>query len=336
MVSQKETASSGTLVGVDEAVQSEARKGSRATVVQELQRKLFKISRQKRIGMRVAAYLQQHRLQIAAKEPTEEQEQLLLARIDKTVPKLSDCAHWLAFGEHKQTGKVKLLRAQYCHQTYLCLFCQAKRAYRIINTYSERMAAVEGIHLHVTLTMPNTADLLGGIKLLKDSFRKLWNRRKVNGKGPFKRALGAVVSVEITLGEDRLWHPHIHSLLTLEPESLGFLDYDEFRREWSKLTGGRQIRCNRINGRDDLVEVLKYTVKPHEAGKDGLNDSSAVEVWRLLAGKRVRMLQSYGCYQGVPDVDDEEEEPFSFEDYRMFFFRWLKGEYFRTLDRDSL
>lgn len=354
MVPQMGTAPPVCLAALGEAVLDEAQRVSRdkvshGNVLHEtlfdghgLQNTLGRISRQKRTGMQIAGYLKRNRAKIALRESTSEQQHALYARIEKTADKLKTCTNWLLLGEHKKTAQVRVLKAFSCCQPYLCLYCQARRAKRIFNTYSERMEAVEGQHLHVTLTIPNTEDLAGGVHLLKDSFRKLWDRKKKKGQGPLRNALGAVVSVEITMGKDGLWHPHVHALITMKPEVHGFLDYAELRREWSKLTGGVQIFSRKIEDRNDLFEVLKYSVKPQEAGKDGLKNPARVEAWRLLAGKHIRLVQSYGCYQGAPNLEDiDAEEPFDAEDYRAFFYRWIGGgrgdaQYFRCLDRQSI
>jgi hypothetical protein len=195
-----------------------------------------------------------------------------------------------------------------------------------VNVYSERMLATAGHHLHVTLTIPNSLDLRGSIALLKASFTKLWNRGRKKGQGPFWQALGAVISIENTMGTDGKWHPHIHALVTMAPASKGYLPYVDLRTEWTKLTGGRQIRVEKIHTREDLIEVLKYSVKPAQAGEGGLDHLGRVEVWRLLSGTHCRLRQSYGCYRGVVEPVDLDE-PHDDADWNRFFFRWIGGEY---------
>ena len=327
MVPERGTASPDSLAADGEADFGDGACSAPFDVDKELQRCLFKILRQKDDGREISSYLLRNCGALLDLSSSESERLLLEDRIRATAYSVQGCGAWLLFGQHKRQGDLKLLQAHFCEHTHLCLFCQSRRCYRICNTYWRLIEPTPGIHLHVTLTIPNTPDLEAGIRILKDAFRKLWNRARMKGQGPFRNALGAVVSIEITLGRDGLWHPHIHAVVTLTEESKGYLSYKELRKEWCALTGGRQIRVERIYCRDDLKEVLKYTVKPEQAGEDGLNVCARVEVWRILSGKRVRMLLSYGCYNGAPDP---EEEPFDVEDFRLFFYRWIQGAYARV------
>jgi hypothetical protein len=322
--SQTRTAFPDALDGVGKAAHSGTIKAPYHSE-EKLQRHLLKISRQKEDGKQMSAFLISNRDWIVpAFVPQKQSLDFFDLKLSNTVARLRGCGCWLLFGQHLKSGKVDLLRAQFCEQTYLCLFCQARRAYRSIGIYASKLAAITGHHKMVTLTIPNTADLLGGIQLLKASFRKLWDRAKQKQQGPFRDAIGAVISIEITVGKDGFWHPHIHAVVTLGSVSNWF-PIVELRREWSKLTGGRQLRVNDLKSDLDLVEVLKYSVKPQQAGADGLGLCDRVRVWGLLAGKRVRMLQPYGCYKGTPEPDMNAD--FDIADFKLFYYRWLCGQY---------
>ncbi len=327
MVSEIETASPESLTGEGEAAQLQpllcAKKG--------IQQHLLKISRQKADSGLMCAFLLANRDWMAPQFADSRSLDVFSLQIANSAAKLAGCGAWLLFGEHRQKLDVELLQAQFCQQTYLCLFCQARRSYRNITAYQAKLRQVETDYpgcsfLLATFTIPNTADLAAGIQLQKTAFRKLWDRQKQRGTGPLAGAMGAVYSVEITGGADTLWHPHMHAILAMKPESGGFVSFPKLRAEWCALTGGRQIRIDRMHGSRDLNEALKYTVKPQQAGEDGLGLLQRAKVWGMLAGKRIRMLQPYGVLKGIPDELPLDQD-FSVEDYTLFFYRWLSGEY---------
>jgi hypothetical protein len=138
--------------------------------------------------------------------------------------------------------------------------------------------------------------------------------------------VGAVTSIEITTPGKEVWHPHLHCIMVMDKSSKGFLSYSELRTEWCNLTGGRQIRVDLMKSENDLTEALKYTVKPQQAGADGLAQLQRAKVWALLAGKRIRMLQPYGALKGIPE-DLALDIEFNPAEWDLFFYRWLFGSY---------
>ncbi len=330
MVSEIETAPSECLDGSEGAAHSGTIKAPYHSK-KGLQQHLLKISRQKHDGRQMADVMLLNRDWLIPHYAGDRSFDLFDLQVGNAAAKLKGCGSWLLFGRHEKSLDVELLQAQFCQQTYLCLFCQARRAYRNISAYQEKLHELRSrypgcVLLMATFTIPNTVDLCGGIASLKTGFRKLWDRQKQRGTGPLRGVLGAVVSIEITEGRDRLWHPHMHSILVMSPESKGFISYPELRNEWCRLTGGRQIRIDVMKSENDLTEALKYTVKPQQAGDDGLGLVKRMKVWALLSGKRIRMLQPYGILKGVSE-DMPLDLPFDAADYTLFFYRWMFGEF---------
>lgn len=326
MGSQNETAPPECLDGSGEAGFKDGTINGPYHSRKGLQQHLLKISRQKVDSKQMVEVLLSNRDWMVPHYAGDRTHDLFDLQISNCSALLSGCGSWLLFGQHRESMKVELLRAHFCQQTYLCLFCQARRSYRNITAYQDKLKSVDGVRLLVTLTIPNCSDLVGGILTLKNAFRKLWNRAKQKGQGPFRDAIGAVTSIEITSGKDGLWHPHMHCILVMNRQSKGFLKYTELREEWCKLTGGRQIRVDLMRSENDLTEALKYTVKPQQAGADGLALLQRAKVWALLAGKRIRMLQPYGVLKGVAE-DLALDLEFNPAEWDLFFYRWLFGSY---------
>jgi hypothetical protein len=213
----------------------------------------------------------------------------------------------------------------------MCPFCDAARAVRIILCYLPRLDRAEkdgGLHFLVTLTWPppsfpgdaepgcergasrparspadEIAALRANVAVGLRALRLLMHRKKVRGTGPFRFVLGLIASVEVARS-GRDWHPHLHCIVTLPPGQR--VSVVELRREWEKLTGGRQLRIDPLTGRKGLLEAFKYSVKPADV-KNGKIDSEAIW-WRFLAYQGLRgrrLLRTFGIYHG----QDEEPDP---------------------------
>jgi hypothetical protein len=174
--------------------------------------------------------------------------------------------------------------------------------------------------------MPNTADLRGGILLLRSSLIKLLNRARKKGTGPLRHVLGVVACYEVTRGKDNFWHPHLHCVFILAPGQR--IDATELRLEWSKLTGGRQIKLDALLKQEDLLEVFKYTLKTTKSGRDGLSLADRSLAYFLLLGTRLR--ECYGLFRGIPDdLGDSEEPGEDVSSWNDIFYRWAGVGYRR-------
>lgn len=259
--------------------------------------------------------------------------------------KVGCCASWLLFRSKGQ--QVTVGAGNFCKVHLICSSCAAVRARRHVQRYSERMATVPDVlPYHLTLTMPSvigqssaadgTTDqrsaaaaafraereaLSYGVETLLHGWRCLWERRKKYG-GPFGCVSGAVVAVEVTRGPAG-WHPHLHCLVLCKgQEQVPVVD---LRSAWEKLTGGRQLRIDRVKGHKGLLECLKYSVKPMEVTKGEVDLEGAF--WRLQAHQALsgrRLVFGYGSLYGVPEPDlDETENPG--EDWAEWWARWSRA-----------
>jgi hypothetical protein len=237
------------------------------------------------------------------------------------------CGLLLHFRQYVGVPDARLIKADFCMKHLLCPLCSAARAHKLLRRYTPAVFGQQGVnHFMVTHTWPSGSDLGERLALGQDGLAKLWMRKKRKNQGPFKDVLGMISSTEVTKGEAG-WHPHFHNLVTLPKGKR--IDVVYLRQEWDKLTGGRQIRIDPIKSESDLVEVLKYALKPLDLTKktgiieDQIRDR--VQAFVELSGRR--LLRSYGCYFGMdvePDKLTEEELDLPFLD---FMFRWCDRSY---------
>jgi hypothetical protein len=265
------------------------------------------------------------------------------------IGKLDSCGAWLALREYLVTGKVAVSSANFCDVRGLCLLCDRARARALLRRYVPRIWQGHNRqvdHYMMTLTWPppagtvrstaagaassspmclglERASLRESIAAGAEGLRKLWNRAKKKHQGPFRNALGIVASLEIAHSGE-YWHPHFHCVVTMRHQTI--IEVTELRREWEKLTGGRQLRLDRMKDESDLVEVLKYSIKP---ASDSEASAGFPLTWRVIARQtllKARLIRSYGVYQGMGDVEDLSigAEP---EDYLDWIFSWTGSDY---------
>ncbi len=247
--------------------------------------------------------------------------------------KMKHCGGWLMFREYIETGKVRLLRANFCKKRNLCTMCDAANARRVYADLVPKVLSLKAEHMNsymLTLTVKNGSDLLGLIDQLFKNFRKLWARKKVHGNGPFRHVYGIVVFLEITRNKTTGdWHPHVHCLVTCLPGR--WVDAVEMRQEWFALTGADQIDLKAMkNVEKGMLEIIKYMLKPGDLYPDGsknagnsLSKADRVEAWHLLRKKRLRL--SFGAYQGF--LSDSLTESELDGDYLDWIARWVDSGY---------
>ncbi len=257
--------------------------------------------------------------------------------------KLSACGRYLAFNQYLASGQIKLACGNFCNLHMLCPCCAAARSRRLLarwlplvfNPGNQNKVK----HYLCTLSWPPPAkslamaaepgdDLRVNLAVGQIAWRKLWKRRTNRLSGPLADVLGAILATEVTRGPSGNWHPHFHVLVTM-PENKR-ISASDLRQEWSKLTGGRQLRLDPLRLPSDVVEVFKYVVKPADLGKGGKLDSAGVmtrfEIWQALKG--ARLVRGFGCYYGVQDEDlTQPEDVQETAAYIELVFKWMDKTY---------
>lgn len=169
--------------------------------------------------------------------------------------------------------------------------------------------------LFVTLTVPNTPDVEGLVRL-KKSWNKFRKRKLIRD-----RVTSGVVGFEVT-NKGNGWHPHIHCLLDCrwlslfvpepnrrdnreEKERKCKAAAEELGRIWSECCGipFSSVLVRRGDA-DALVEVLKYSCKGSELIEC---EDRVTDLIRLMQG--MRLMTTFGeIRKMIKDEDPEEEE----------------------------
>ena len=252
-----------------------------------------------------------------------------------------NCASYLVFNNYYTIDEVKLSKAQTCKKHMLCPFCARRRAAKMVEKNVEKFDQVleknkKLIPAMLTVTVKNGDSLEERYQHIKDSFRKLQQRRrdyikKGRGFSEFCKIEGAVFSYEITHSEEKKWHPHIHAVVLLNE----YIDVKKFSQEWEKITGDsyivdiRKISKKSMSSEstaiaDAMCEVFKYALKFSD-----LTLERQFEAYETLKGQR--MLGAFGLLHGVKvpeslldDLNGLEDLPY----IEMFYsFRNRKGVY---------
>ncbi len=270
------------------------------------------------------------------------------------VPKLGNkvlaCGRYLAFRKFHETGQADLLSGNFCNQHLLCVACAAARATRLRSKWEPIIHSFPETDLYMlTLTWPPPdvklasaagpgAEIKANIAIGMAGWGKLWGNRRKHRKGALAGVLGAILAVEVTRGPAG-WHPHFHSIVMLpRPQRVNVI---ELRGGWTKETGGRQIRLDRIHSAEDLREVFKYSVKPVELMANGQVNLMAVQdryhIHQALKG--MRLIRGYGAFHGVKDIVDLNVEPELSDgetgDYIDLFYRW-SGNFYERVPGEGL
>lgn len=259
--------------------------------------------------------------------------------------RLKACGRYIAFRQYLDNGKVKFVSGNFCNLHLLCPCCAAARSRRMLATWLPRIfCGKPATHYMATFTWPPPAGPLavavgpgGDIYNLRRNlavglkgWSKLWERRKRRGNGPLKPVLGAIVSVEVTRGPSGAWHPHLHVLLTTGKGYKNRVDVVQLREDFFKLTGGKQVNLKYLAKETDVVEVLKYAVKPADLDKNGNVSQAAIadRITILDALRGRRLLRGYGIYYGATDPDlDQPEDVQDIGDWVDLIFEWTGKNY---------
>ena len=253
-----------------------------------------------------------------------------------------NCASFLQFkvyNNEEQTRKLK--RSNFCNHP-LCLMC----AWRLsIKRTRELAMAVkilkeqnpEGKFYFLTLTVSNWKTIS------KDKLKKLQKR----GVEFIRKVLGTTsyyVSLEITIGKDGLYHPHLHALVY----TTGYIDTTlssiaRYRKEWAKITNKRDLNYQILTvypiARDkdedkNLHEITKYILKPEMkiSREIVLKVSKSIENIKkgFSSGEIRNALKT--SKKGIYERDREILEELETFDWKIELYRWLGNDYVLKVD----
>lgn len=226
------------------------------------------------------------------------QEMYLELGYDRYPDRINDCSRLLEFAlkqDISQTLLFKLQGAKFCRVRF-CPVCQWRRTLMWRARFFEAIPKIRADYpkhqfLFLTLTVRNCEvdNLKETVKWMHDSWRKLAKRKSFP-------AIGWVRATEVTLGKDKLAHPHFHCILIVRDsyfKSRDYLSKDKWIELWQKslkidykpsikinkvsLNEKRQRKISERLGKElsdndivfyGLMECLKYSVKESDLMAD--------------------------------------------------------------------
>ena len=184
----------------------------------------------------------------------------------------------------------------------ICPRCSRIRALELTAKYQERLETFNPKRVRcATLTIKNVDCLESGISKIKRCFVNLLHQKYYKG-----RIEGGLDKVEVTVGNDGLWHVHIHCVVVGD-----YVKQKKLSKDWTSVTakefgvGSPVVWIER----KETNATLKYCVK-HLLKKMKINDNWTSEklVEYEMALTNVRLVQPFGCFLGV--LKDYEKKPF--------------------------
>jgi len=186
--------------------------------------------------------------------------------------RIDDCGRFLVLAKMTDTGKRKLVHANYCKER-LCKICTHHKSMKVFSEVSNVMNYIQTSGevyrpVFLTLTLPNCQ--AEELSLVLDKMFKGFNRLMANvqQKGFI---LGWFRALEITYNRRRDdFHPHFHIIMLMRPEyskSKNFLTTEKWVQKWKKALriNSEHLICDirEIKGDKNkaVAEVSKYSVK---------------------------------------------------------------------------
>lgn len=262
--------------------------------------------------------------------------------------KIYNCHSYLEYYAYPEINRVKLNKAYHCDKALLCPLCAVRRAVKKLHVYFDKTNQLlikrpkTKIYL-VTFTIKNDKDLLKSYNHLISSVKRILQRRNEAIKAKkgikkynyalnsmFANSYAGVYSCEVKRGKkSKLWHPHIHLLLLNDDEKI---DYNNAIKEWKEITkDSTNIHFNLYNFNDKIsvppekfkdhsnfnkikffLEVFKYAFKFSDMS---FNDN--LMAYDILKGKR--LMNSFGEFRGLDNIEPDESEYDLYEYYRLFY-----------------
>lgn len=169
-----------------------------------------------------------------------------------------------------------------------------------MNLLAKLKEAPELRYRFITLTLRHTdTPLADQLKKLYQSFTKLRQSKvwKNSQRG------GAMVC-EVKLGEDHMWHPHLHVIC-----EGSWIDQRELSAAWLKITKDSHVVDVRLLSRakDAANYVSKYITKG--CSDNVWHDRDRAQEW-VLASKSLRICGTFGTWRGfrLTKVDTTAED----------------------------
>lgn len=201
-----------------------------------------------------------------------------------------------------KSGDDLSIKCNKCHDRW-CLACGRERAATITNNLLSVVSARTCRFVTLTLRHSRTS--------LTDQINRLYRSFAVLRRREFWKSsvTGGAAFLEIKVGKDGLWHPHLHVVC-----EGSWIDQKGLSREWLAVTGDSSIVDVRMVKDDGEAAgyLTKYLTKP-ASGSVYNNVEMLDEMMIALRGRRLCM--TFGKWRGIvlepKRVDDVEWQPIS-------------------------
>lgn len=287
--------------------------------------RITRYSKAKRQADSHAQYIHEHIDEFQGKERSH-----LVGAYDK----LLSCGNYLLFRHYYTVDQVRLAKAHFCKNHFLCPLCAIRRGAKGLRVYVERFLYLKSQNPAlraslVTLTMKNGPDLEERFKCLCDGLKKISRviqnaKRSKRPKNEFAKFKGHVGSIEIKRGKNSgEWHPHCH-LIVLHDQDI---DSQKLSDEWLNITGDSFIvDCQPIrhpdNPAQDFVEVFKYALK-----FSSMDTADLIHAWQTIKRLGNQLLFSAGILRGVKIPEDLTDDLIEDLPYIELMYRFEAGNY---------
>lgn len=215
---------------------------------------------------------------------------------DRALERFANCGSTMMMEVHPESGDVRMKCFKCRHR--LCAACAAERGGRMKERLAELVIDNPGCRF-LTLTLKHSdTPLTEQIDRLYKCFNDF--RRRQVWKDNVRGGCGVL---EIKVGKDALWHPHLHCIVTGR-----WWEHREISQTWLSITGDSSIvHIKPISNPDDAAHYVgKYVTKPADS-TIWRDEGRLDEFIAAIKGRRVCM--TFGDWRGEKlDVLPEKTE----------------------------
>lgn len=179
----------------------------------------------------------------------------------------------------------------------LCQPCQVARRARLVEAVLVAMAGADSRVRFLTFTLKhNATPLAAQLDRLYLAFRTLRRTRLWRDA-----CTGGAFFLEVKVGDDGLYHPHLHVLA-----EGGFIDQRALSAAWHGITGDSfMVHITAVNDPMKRASyVTKYATKPCDSSV--IRDPAKLDEF-LVAIKGRRLYQPFGAWRALLPSDDADE-----------------------------
>lgn len=183
----------------------------------------------------------------------------------------------------------------------LCPACSKRLGQERADSITERLQGLDAAGLSfVTLTLKHRdAPLKDQMQFLRASFRRIRQMKRWQ-----RYITWGVAVMEIKMGRDGLWHPHLHLVCRA-----GFYPFDDLKSDWYAASrGSSSVYIERVSSHAQAVHyVAKYISKPCSGAGLGWDINQGCELYIAIA--RAKLSWEFGDKDILPPKPKRDESP---------------------------